>query len=170
GQAEAAAARYVADYIIWMHRLIDENGERLFAAKMRLLSHWNRRDEIKADYAEKQNGLAKQRMIQQVMERIVTQTIPAVAVNNPNVDWNPFTNEAKLAAVKDSDSPVPASMNISSAREPDTRYATLQKDFLTSKRADPYSPTAPTLIARRFDEDREIPETRVKAMLEQVLA
>src|SRR5437763_272047 len=168
-QAEGAAARYVAEYNIWMHHLIDENGQRLFPPKMRLLSHWNLRDEIKADYADKQDGLAKQRMIQQVMERIVTQTIPAVVVNNPNVDWNPFTNEAKLAAVKDSDSPVPASMNISSAREPDTRYATLQKDFLTSKRADPYSPTAPTLIARRFDEDREIPETRVKAMLDQVL-
>src|SRR5207244_12909991 len=69
----------------------------------------------------------------------------------------------------DSDSPAPASMNISSARKPDTRYATLQKDFLASKKADPYSPTAPTLIARRFDEDREIPEARVKAMLEQVL-
>ncbi|PYX20703.1 MAG: hypothetical protein DMG87_09980, partial [Acidobacteria bacterium] len=116
-----------------MHHLIDENGQRLFPPKMRLLSHWNLRDEIKADYADKQNGLAKQRMIQQVMGRIVTQTIPAVVVNNPNVDWNPFTNEAKLAAVKDSDSPVAASMNISSAREPDTRYATLQKDFLTSK-------------------------------------
>src|SRR5438876_1960881 len=169
GQAEAAAARYVAEYNIWMHHLIDENGQRLFPPKMRLLSHWNLRDEIKADYADKQNGLAKQRMIQQVMERIVTQTIPAVAVNNPNVDWNPFTNEAKLAAVKDSDSPVPASMNISNTREPDTRYATLQKTFLASKKADPYSPTAPTLIARRFDEDREIPEARVTAMLDQVL-
>src|SRR6266478_1008934 len=168
-QAEAAAARYVAEYNIWMHHLIDENGQRLFPPKMRLLSHWNLRDEIKADYADKQDGLAKQRMIQRVMGRIVTQTIPAVVLNNPTVDWNPFTNEAKLAAVKDSDSPVAASMNISSAREPDTRYATLQKDFLTSKRADPYSPTAPTLIARRFDEDREIPEARVKAMLEQVL-
>ncbi len=60
---------------------------------MRLLSHWNLRDEIKADYADSSNGLAKQRMIQQVMERIVTQTIPAVVVNNPAVDWNPFTNE-----------------------------------------------------------------------------
>src|SRR5207249_3427467 len=78
GQAEAAAARYVAEYNIWMHHLIDENGERLFPPKMRLLSHWNLRDEIKADYADKQNGLAKQRMIQQVMGRIVTQTIPAV--------------------------------------------------------------------------------------------
>src|SRR5207249_1444717 len=93
----------------------------------------------------------------------------AVVVNNPNVDWNPFTNEVKPAAVNDSDSPAPASMNISSAREPDTRYATLQKDFLASKKADPYSPTAPTLIARRFDEDREIPEAQVQAMLEQVV-
>src|SRR5207249_150685 len=82
-QAEGAAARYVAEYNIWMHHLIDENGQRLFP--------------------------------------------------------------------------------------PNMRYATLQKDFLASKKADPYSPTAPTLIARRFDEDREIPEARVKAMLEQVL-
>ena len=41
--------------------------------------------------------------MQQVMERIVTQTIPEAVVNNPHVDWNPFTNEVKPAAVKDSD-------------------------------------------------------------------
>src|SRR5439155_20193594 len=29
-QAEAAAARYVAEYNIWMHHLLDENGQRLF--------------------------------------------------------------------------------------------------------------------------------------------
>ena len=45
----------------------------------------------------------------------------------------------------------------------------LLKTFHAARKADPYSPTAPTLIARRFDEDREIPEARVKAMLEQVL-
>ena len=56
---------------------------------MRLLSHWNLRDEIKSDYTDTKNGLAKQRMIQQVMERIVTQTIPEVVVDNPGVDWNP---------------------------------------------------------------------------------
>jgi hypothetical protein len=53
--------------------------------------------------------------------------------------------------------------------EPDTRYATLLKTFLASKRVDPYSPAAPTLIARRFEENREIPEAAVKAMLESVL-
>ena len=151
-----------------MHHLLDAQGQRLFPPKMRLLSHWNLRDEIKADYADSSSGLAKQRMIQQVMERIVTQTIPAVVVNNPAVDWNPFTNEVTPAAVKDSDTPPPAAKP-SNAREPDTRYAMLQKTFFASKKADPYSPTAPTLIARRFDEDREIPEARVRAMLEQVL-
>jgi hypothetical protein len=167
GQAEAQAGQYIAEYNIWMHHLVDARGQRLFPPKMRLLSHWNLRDEIKADYADSSNGLAKQRMIQQVMERIVTQTIPAVVVNNPAVDWNPSTNDVLPAAVKDSDtSPATKPINV---REPDTRYAMLQETFLASKKADPYSPTAPTLIARRFDEDREIPEARVRAMLEQVL-
>ena len=167
-QAEAAAGQYISEYNIWMHHLLDSQGQRLFPPKMRLLSHWNLRDEIKADYADEQNGSAKQHTIQQVMERVVTQTIPKIVVNNPSVDWNPYTNEVKPAAVKDSDS-APSAENVNSSREPDTRYAMLLKTFVASKKADPYSSTAPTLIARRFDEDREIPEARVKAMLEQVL-
>jgi len=166
-QATAEAGQYIAQYNIWMHHVIDAQGQRLFPPKMRLLSHWNLRDEIKADYADAQNGLAKQRTIQQVMERIVTQTIPEVVVDNPGVDWNPYSNEVKPAAEKDADAT--KSEPISDAREPDTRYATLLKTYLASRQADPYSPTAPTLIDRRFDEDREIPEARVKAMLEQIL-
>jgi hypothetical protein len=168
-QAGAQASQYIADYNIWMYHLVDGQGQRLFPPKMRLLSHWNLRDEIKADYADSSNGLTKQRMIQQVMERIVTQTIPALVINNPAFDWNPFTNDVSAAAVKDSDTTTAPAAKPNNAREPDTRYATLQKDFFASKKADPYSPTAPTLIARRFDEDREIPEARVRAMLEQVL-
>ncbi|HYM07351.1 MAG TPA: hypothetical protein VEU11_12390, partial [Terriglobales bacterium] len=70
-QAGAQAEQYIAEYNIWMHHLLDAQGQRLFPPKMRLLSHWNLRDEIKADYADASSGLAKQRMIQQVMERIV---------------------------------------------------------------------------------------------------
>src|SRR5882724_2436116 len=168
-QAEAQAGQYIAEYNIWMYHLVDAQGQRLFPPKMRLLSHWNLRDEIKADYADSSSGLAKQRMIQQVMERIVTQTIPAGVINNPVFDWNPFTNDVTLAAVKDSDTATSPAAKPSNAREPDARYATLQKTFFASKKADPYSPTAPTLISRRFNEDREIPEARVQAMLEQVL-
>ena len=169
-KVSAEADRYIAEYNIWMHHLLDQKGERLFPPKLRLLSHWNLRDEIKADYSDAGHGLAKQRMIQQVMERIVTQTIPAAVVNNPAVDWNPYSNEVKPAAVKDSENQASADARASSDPEPDTRYATLFKTFQAARKVDPYSPTAPTLIARRFDENREIPENRVKAMFEQVLS
>ena len=98
-QISSEAEQYISEYNIYMHHLIDANGVRLFPPKLRLLSHWNLRDELKADYSEKETGLAKQKMIQQVMERIVTQTIPEIVINNPNVDWNPFTNEVTSAAV-----------------------------------------------------------------------
>jgi len=171
-EAAAEADQYIAEYNIWMHHLIGNDGKRLFPSKLRLLSHWNLRDEIKANYSlsDKNTALAKQRMIQTVMEKIVTQTIPKAVVNNPSIDWNPFTNEVRPAAVTDSDTPGPSESSISNEREPDTRYRVLHNTFLASKKADPYSPTAPTLIARRFDEGREIPEARVKAMLEQVLS
>jgi hypothetical protein len=168
-EAASEAGQYISQYNIWMYHVVNNQGQRIFPPKMRLLSHWNLRDEIKADYTDPQTGLAKQRAIQQVMERIVTQTIPQVVIDNPNVDWNPVTNEVKPAAEKDSDSSHPAT-NFTNAREPDTRYAMLWKTYAASKKVDPYSPTAPTLIDRRFNEDREIPETRVKAMLEQVLS
>jgi hypothetical protein len=174
-QASAEAGRYIAEYNIWMHHLVDEGGNRLFPPKLRLLSHWNLRDEIKADYSDSKTGLAKQRMIQQVMERIVTQTIPEVVVNNPKVDWNPFTNEVKRAAVMDdTETALTGSTTntspITNAPEPNTRYAKLLLTFQASRKADQYSPTAPTLIARRFDENREIPEARVRQMFEQVLS
>lgn len=169
-QASSEAEQYIAQYNIWMHHLVDAKGGRLFPPKLRLLSHWNLRDEIKADYSDAENGLAKQRAIQQVMERIVTQTIPAMVVNNPHVDWNPLTNEVIKAAAEDADSPAPADMKVNNNPEPDTRYATLLKTYQASRKIDPYSPTAPTHIARRFNEDRQIPEARVKAMLESVLS
>ncbi|HEY0431546.1 MAG TPA: hypothetical protein VGC61_06995, partial [Pyrinomonadaceae bacterium] len=174
-QAGAEVSRYIAEYNIWMHHLVDANGNRLFPPKLRLLSHWNLRDEIKADYSDAKNGLAKQRVIQQVMERIVTQTIPAVVVNNPNYDWNPISNEVKPAAVKDAEeSPQEdgaAARGVAlSSPEPNTRYAKLLLAFNASRLVDPYSPTAPTHIARSFDEGREIPEARMKAMLEQLLS
>jgi hypothetical protein len=162
----AGADAYVASYNIWMHHLLDDAGARLFPAGMRLLTHWNLRDELKANYRDAAAGPAKQRMIMKVMERIVTQTIPRAVVDNPAVDWNPYTNEVAAAAVKDAD--VEPDVSATNEREPDTRYATLLSTFKASRLVDPYSPTAPTLIARRFDESREIPEERVRAMLEQV--
>jgi hypothetical protein len=169
-KANAVADQYIAGYNIWMHHLVDDDGNRMFPAKMRLLSHWNLRDEIKAQYSQGADGIPRQQMIQTVMERIVTQTIPEVVVDNPHVDWNPYTNKVTAAAVSDSEEPAPEGMKISDAPEPDTRYAVLLGTYHAARMQDPYSPTAPTLIARRFDENREIPEEQVQAMFESALS
>jgi hypothetical protein len=165
-KARAAASQYVSTYNIWMHHLVDEKGQRLFPPKMRLLEHWNLRDEIKAGYSEGKSALPKQRMIQRVMERIVDQSIPNEVVDNPNVDWNPMTNAVKPAAVKDADNYTPTAR----ITQPSSRYAVILDDFRAARLVDQYSPTAPTLIERRFNENREIPEARVKAMLEQIVS
>ena len=169
-KAGAISDQYIAEYNIWMHHLVTDKGERLFPPRMKLLSHWNLRDEIKANYGNDDNGLAKQKTIQKVMERIVDQTIPEVVVDNPHVDWNPYTNKVTAAAVADVDEPAPAGLEISNAPEPDTRYDVLLGCYTASRLVDPYSPTAPTLIARRFNENREIPEERVAAMFEAMLS
>ena len=167
-EARGASDRYIASYNIWMHHLVDDCGRRLFPAGLRLLSHWNLRDEIKSQYAGGQDGTARQRMIQKVMERIVAQTIPAVVVDNPNVDWNPLTNAVKPAAVKDADQAAPAGLKVSADPEPDTRYRILLECFRAVKRLDPYSPLTPTHIARSFEEGRQMPEARVRKMLEEI--
>ncbi len=169
-EASAVSDQYIAGYNIWMHHLLDNDGKRLFPEGMRLLSHWNLRDEIKAQYSNGDKSLPQQRMIQKVMEHIVNQTIPKVVVDNPYVDWNPQSGEVTPAKVNDSDEPVPTDLEVSNQPEPNTRYKVLLGAFLASKKEDPYSPTAPTLIARSFDVDREIPEQRVKEMFEQVLS
>ncbi len=168
-KAGADADRYISEYNIWMHHLIDEQGRRLFPPGMRLLSHWNLRDEIKACYGDSPDAPARQRMIQKVMERIVTQTIPACVIDNPQVDWNPYTNEVAPAAEKDSDY-APKGKEAADAPEPNTRYRHLLETYRAARLADPYSPNAPTMIARRFNEDRQIPEERVREMFEQVLS
>ena len=169
-EAAAKASQYVAGYNIWMHHLVDGRGERLFPPKLRLLEHWNLRDEIKASYSDPAHGLARQRTIQRVLERIVDQSIPAVVVDNPRVDWDPFENRVAPAAVRDDDGRDPLPADPSAAPEPATRYATILEGFRAARQVDPYSPTAPSLIARRFDEDRELPEPRVAAMFDQVLS
>jgi hypothetical protein len=167
-EASGQAERYIASYNIWMHHLVNGQGERLFEPKKRLLSHWNLRDELKSRYAGGAAGLDRQRMIQKVMERIVTQTIPAAVIDNPLVDWNPFTNTVQATAVQDSERPLPAGLKPSAAPEPDTRYKVLLDCFLAAKKADPYDPTSPTHIARSFNGGRQIPEARVRKMLEEL--
>lgn len=175
--AQNAGERYIASYNIYRHHVLDENGERLFPKGGALIAHWNLRDQIRGDYGEGALGQRRQRAIAKVMARIVDQSLPQVVINNPRVDWNPFTNTvvaAPSAEIEDGAPASPAAVPVagkaptSAEREPDTRYALLLDNFHAQRKADPYSPTTPTLIARSFELGREIPEDRTVAMLTQV--
>jgi hypothetical protein len=168
--AEASADQYVAGYNLWMHHVLGEDGQRRFPSGKRLISHWNLRDELKADYAEKDGGLAKQRTIVKLMERIVTQTIPAAVIDNPRLDWNPFTNAvtAAPAAEVEADAPKDRPTAPADAREPDVRFEHVLAHFRAQRAIDPFSPTAPTAIARAFD-GADMPEDRVRKILTDIL-
>ena len=151
-QAFTAADQYIAGYNIQMSRLVDSRGKSLgFKEGPGLITHWGLRDELKSHYAGGADGLAKQRAIQKVMERIVRQEIPKAAISNPTFTWSPFA-------------PAPAA-----EREPDTRYAKLLDVYRAVREADPYCPTAPTFPQRRFELDRQIPEKQVEELLVSVL-
>jgi hypothetical protein len=167
-EAYAKADDYIANYNIYMHHLLTPTGERLFPAGLRLISHWNLRDELKAAYSDKA-GLPRQQMIQQVMERIVRQEIPAAVINNPRLDWDPAANTVRVSPVKDADAPAGAVGEPKADREPDERYKRWFDVFAAEKLADPYYPDNPTHIARRFNINREIPEPAAKALLESLL-
>ena len=180
GARAAASARgeaYIAGYNLWVHHLLSADGTRPFPKGKRLLSHWNLRDQIKADYAEGAAGLIRQRLLVAAMNRIVTQEIPLVVIDDPRFDWDPVSNTVHLApAVEVEERPVsqtgggvkPASA--SSEREPDTRYAVLLGTFQAARLTDVDSPFARTEIDRRFQLDTQIPEARVKALFEEVLS
>ncbi len=167
--AQSAADLYIAEYNVWMHHVLSEKGERGFPKGKRLITHWNLRDELKAQYADPQ-GLDRQRTIVKIMERIVTQSIPAAVIDNPRLDWNPFTNAVTAAPADTVESDAPKrTATPATAPEADVRYQRLWSNYVAQKKADPFSPVAPTAIDRAFSVGAELPEARVKALLESVL-
>src|SRR2546430_2006653 len=162
-----------------MHHVLAPGGKRIFPAGVRLLAHWNLRDQIKADYAEKDRalGLERQRLIRAAMERIVDQSIPKAVIDDPRVDWDPQANAVTLspggeveAEKMKAQGKRPAQPSASNEREPDTRYAVILADFQAARRTDQDSPLAPTEIDRRFNFDREIPEKRAEELLQSIVS
>ncbi|HEY6321313.1 MAG TPA: hypothetical protein VJA16_07130 [Thermoanaerobaculia bacterium] len=158
-RAATAAEEYVSTYNIRLDRLLTASGERPFPEGLRLISHWGLRDQLASHYADPDpaGALARQRLILRVMERIVRQEIPAAVIDNSDLFWEPESNTVR---------PGPPEL---AAREPDRRYEQLLAIFLAQRRIDPYTPTAPSLPARRFELGRQIPEEEVEALLVSVL-
>jgi hypothetical protein len=156
--ASGNADMYISEYNIQMGKLRTDDGRQVFPDGMSLLSHWNLRDELKADYADKVNGSEKQEMIYKVMERIITQEIPAVVINNPEYEWAPYTNKVmKEGKVLDS------------TPEPDTRFRKMLDIFMAMKDIDAFNPEMNTAILRQFSWGMEISQEEVEALFDSYL-
>jgi len=157
-KAGADADIYISEYNIEMGKLCTDSGKHLSPDKMVLLSHWNLRDEIKANYGNKETGKEKQEMIYKVMERIINQDIPEKVINNPNLDWAPFSNKV-----------FENGKEITCAAEPDKRYQQIINNFKAEKAIDAYSPEMNTFIQRKFSGEMEIPQEEVEALFDEYL-
>jgi hypothetical protein len=152
------ADNYISGYNICMDKLRDEQGRQLFPDDLRLISHWGIRDELKSHYSE-QDGIEKQKMIYQVMLRIINQEIPGEVINNAGLTWNPYTNEVLKGETKSAGTP-----------EPDTRYKVLLDNFKALSATDAYQPFYPTSISRAFDQDMEIPQAEVEKLFIELVS
>jgi hypothetical protein len=142
-----------------MGHLLNEDDERLFPEDMVLLSHWNLRDEIKADYANKEKGFEKQALIYKVMERIVDQTIPKAVINSGKLDWKPISNQVVVSGTA-SDSPA----------ETDGRYQQILNTFHVYQALDPFNPDMNTAIQRAFSAGMQIPQPEVQKLFNEFLS
>ncbi len=158
-KVSAQSDSYIAEYNIFMGHLLNDKNEKLFPDDMVLLSHWNLRDEIKANYANTTNGLEKQALIYQVMKRIIDQSIPAKVINSGEMDWNPATNEVFSKGTKSESTP-----------EPDSRYQQILNNFKAFEAMDVYNPVLNTAIKRSFSAGMQIPQPEVEQLFDQFLS
>jgi hypothetical protein len=165
--ANTNAGIYISEYNIYMGHLLNNENQKLFPEDMVLLSHWNLRDEIKSNYANKENGIEKQEMIYSVMKHIINQTIPEEVINSGEYDWNPFENKTYKEGNE-----------IKLTAEPDTRYQQILNNFNANKAADEYYIDNNTFIKRAFsgaksspdDEAKEISQEEVEKLFDEYLS
>ena len=151
-EVETASDIYISDYNLFAGQLLDREGNTLFDPGIKLLSHWNLRDEIKSNY-NSPGGLEKQRIINEAMKRIISQEIPAGVINSEEYTWNPYTNEAfKDGKVVQLDP------------EGGERYQQILNNFRALKAVDQFEPVLNTYIKRNFDGGMEISQADIEKL------
>jgi len=155
-KTSAEADVYVSNYNIYAGCLLDRQGVKPFPEDMVLLSHWNLRDEIKANYNKGDAGLNKQQTVYAVMKRIISQDIPVQVINSGEYDWNPYDNSLFRNGKEEQALP-----------ENGKRYETLLSVFQAQRAIDRY--TGNTFIERNFSEGMEVSADEAESMLRSYL-
>lgn len=146
------ADTYIADYNIYMGNLINSQKEVLFPKDMVLITHWGLRDELKSNYTGKL-GFEKQKIIYNVMLRIINQEIPSEVINKNDYLWDPLAN--KIFKNNNEES---------FTTEPYTRYEHLLYVFKAMSAMDKYNPVYPSYIERAYDQGMELSRKEVEEL------
>jgi len=157
--ASSNADGYISEYNINLGYLLNDKNEKLFPEDLSLISHWGIRDELKSQYANPNGGLERQKMIYQVMKRIIDQSIPSEVINSKEYVWNPYSNTITKNG-----------QSIEAIAEPDTRYQHIINLFKSLSAMDRYNPTMPTYIQRQFEGSLEIPVDDVEKLFIELVS
>ncbi len=155
--ANSDADVYISNYNIYAGHLLSKDEKKLFPEDMVLLSHWNLRDEIKANYNKGNDGFEKQRTIYEAMKRIISQEIPKEVINSGRYEWNPFTNIVYQSGKQ-----------ITGTPENTERYQKLLNNFKALQAIDKY--TGNTYIERNFSKSMEVSIEDAETLFRQYLS
>src|SRR5574344_1310292 len=147
--ATTAAENYISNYNIHMYKVWSDENQKYWSPDTKLITHWGLRDELKAAYADSQNGLKKQNIIYNIMKRIIDQSIPKEVINSDEYIWYPSTNQIFIENIE-----------IIGTPEDDVRYQYLLDNFKAIKASDNYYADNTTYLSRVFNEDLEISQRR----------
>lgn len=162
GDVQIAASRKhkaAKQWIYSMHphvgSMVDADGRRLYDPGTTLLPHWKVRDEAIRAY-DTPGALARQRALMWCMRRSIDGTLPQVLLErDPDGPWDPQANTIDGQPVQETIGLV--------------RYEHWLELFHAEQLYDPYYPEYPTVLARSWELDREIPPDRAEEILVDLL-
>lgn len=157
--ANMAAETYIANYNICMGSVKANDGKQFWNSDLKLITHWGLRDELKAAYADKVHGEAKQKVIYGIMKAIIGQTIPRDVINKSEYTWYPVANKTYKGTIQ-----------YELPREKDVRYQYLLDNFHAVRAADPYYAGNTTYLDRRFNDDLEFLQQDIEKLFSAFLS
>lgn len=159
-KAQTDADNYIANYYIYVGNLISKKGGKLFPSDLKLISHWNLRDEIKSNYP-RVNGIEKQELLYDLMTKIIKQEVPQKIINNKDYSWDLYNNKlylnSDLVTAKDD-----------LQTEGNTRYEHLLNNFKAMKLLDSVSES--NAIERKFNAEYEISQKKMEEIFVSLLS
>ena len=136
--------RYIDNYFFDMHRIMDAKGNYPFNEVTSLHCHRGLRDNIKEEYTKK-GGFERQKLTDEVLEKVFTGEVPVAFLTDTNTRWNPSENELYTIDGK-------KLKKISGYTcEENRRYEGLKNLFLIEQAVDSAYGNGSTYITRTFE-------------------